>query len=161
MSQFFAYVAECMIEFLGSVLHGMSLVVAAILNAIIWTIRAAMVFAFLYFVGFAVWEGGSAVVTKTLAISGAAQSSVLSEAGQNFMAIPKSYKNSCTETADAFIEGWSNNPDAPTFSDEQRRVLIEEIAPRLNHIVETNGDMAEKMLAVNLPGVLDVLFSVQ
>lgn len=57
-----------------------------------------------------------------------------------FLEVPKDYTLSSTERANEMVSGWNRQP-----SENQRAVLENEIAPRVNHLLATNGPMAKKM----------------
>lgn len=58
----------------------------------------------------------------------------------SFLEVPKDYRESTQATADRLVRGWESKPTA-----EQRELIEQEIAPRVNHIYASNGKMSEKM----------------
>lgn len=57
-----------------------------------------------------------------------------------FLEVPKDYRESTQATAETLVRGWEVKPTA-----EQRELIEREIAPRVNHIYASNGQMSEKM----------------
>ena len=76
-----------------------------------------------------------------------------------FMALPKGYKSSTTETARLVEAAWLRGGN-PQLSAAQKRVLLDEIAPRLNYIEESNPPrIAAEMYREKFKGAVAVLAS--
>lgn len=65
-----------------------------------------------------------------------------------FLEVPKDFRESSTARAAALVRAWETPPNA-----EQIALLENEIAPRVNHIMATNGQFGNKMWERYLPTV--------
>lgn len=69
-----------------------------------------------------------------------------------FLEVPKDYTFSSTDLAIELVSGWNSPP-----SENQRAVLENEVAPRVNHLLATNGQYGKKMFDRYKPAIEHVV----